>query len=284
MRRLIFASLIFLNILPLGQAGDISIQFSGGIKYGLLRDVNSGIRGYLGLYADSGTYYGGTVIDKTKSLHFVPNYSVGFSLKFNSDYSIGLDVGRIRANHMSEITIRYPDERPEDNAFVETTIDSVPIRLSVFRYYALNRAMKAYFAGGLEIYPTRFRSVNWPAGAGNTLHQSAHSIGLGLLYGAGLEIKVLSDIALVLEALGNYAKIGKLKGTLLAEGSSLPYEIKGTLYYWEQATTIGPDFQEIYSHLMIQESAPSGDPYSHVRSAKIDLSGFTLTAGVKIFF
>jgi len=284
MRRIIFAGLVFLNMLPLGQARDIAIKFTGGFKYGLLRDVNSGIQGYLGLYADSGTYNGGTVIDKTKSLHFVLNYSVGFSLKLNSDYSIGLDVGHIRANNMGEILIRYPDERPEDNAFVDTTIDSVPIRLSVFRYYILNRALNAYFVGGLEIYPTRFRSVNWPAGAGNTLHQSAHSIGLGLLYGVGLEIKVLSDIALVLEALGNYAKIGKLKGTLLAEGSSLPYEIKGTLYYWKQATNIGPDFQEIYSHLMIQESAPSGDPYSNVRSATIDFSGFTLTAGVKIFF
>jgi len=70
----------------------------------------------------------------------------------------------------------------------------------------------------------------------------------------------------------------------LAEGSSLPYEIKGTLYYWEQAINISPDFQETYSYLMIQESAPSGDPYSNVRSAKVDFTGFALTAGVKIFF
>jgi len=284
MRKVIFAGLIFLNMLPLGQAGDFSIKFTGGFKYGLFRDVNSGIRGYLGLYADSGTYNGGTLIDKTKSLHFVLNYSVDFALTLNSDYSIGLGVGHIRANKMSEIIIRYPDERPEANAIVETTIDAVPIRLSVFRYYTLNRALSAYFVGGMEIYPTRFRSINWPAGAGNTLHQNAHSIGLGLLYGAGLEIKAFPHIALVLEAQGNYAKIGKLKGTLLTEGSSLPYEIKGTLYYWEQAINIGPDFQETYSLLMIQESAPSGDPYSNVRSAKIDFSGFTLTAGVKIFF
>ena len=284
MRKTILICLILLCMLPLCKAGDISIILTGGIRYGFFGDVNSGIRGYLGLFSDSGTYNGGAIIDEIRSLHFSPYYSAEIGLGLGSGYSLGICVGQVRANNTSRITISYPDEIPEADGHVETVIKAIPFGLHIYRQYVLNRVLSAYFVGGVEVCPVKFRSVNWPAGQGNTFHQDAHSVGLGLLYGAGLEIKANSHIALILEARGNYEKVRAFKGTLLAGGSSLPYEETGVLYRWDQVVTIGPELQGTYTYLMIRETMPSGGVYSNVRSANIDLSGFALVAGIKIYF
>lgn len=284
MRKTILIGLILLCILPLCKAGDLSIILTGGIRYGLFGDVNAGILGYLGLFSDSGTYNSGVIIDEIKSLHFSPYYSAEIGFGLGSGYSLSICVGQVRVNNLSKITIRYPEEIPEANGRIETAINAIPLGMRIYRQYVLNRVLSAYFVGGVEVCPVRFRSVSWPAGQGNTIHQNAHSVGLGLLYGAGLEVKANSHIALILEARGNYEKVRAFRGTLLAEGSSLPYEETGVLYRWDQAVTIGPDLQGTYTYLMIRETMPSGDIYSHVRSANVDLSGFALAAGVRIFF
>ena len=279
MRKIVFIGLVFLFICHLGQAADFSIKIAGASKYCLFKDINRGIDGYLDFWADLSQSSGGIIIDNKKPLHFGLSYSFDLILGLNSSYSMGLGVGHVRARNRSEIIIRYTDGRPETSAVVETTIEAVPIRLSVFRDYHLNRSLNAFVVGGLEIYPARFQSSSWPAGPGDSHHQKAHSVGIGLLYGAGLEIKVLSHVALVLEAQGNYAKIGSFRGKRESGGSTLPHEVKGTLYFEEM--TFPPDIENAYPLLMIYETKPLGD---RVRSARVDFSGFSLSAGVKIFF
>lgn len=262
------------------QAADFSIKATGGFKYSLFKDVNSGIMGYLGVWADGLTSSGGIVTDRTEPLHFCSDYSVDFILSLDSPYGLALGVGYVRAKNRSEIFVRYSDGRPETSALVETTIEAVPIRLSVFRDFQLTRALNAYIMGGLEIYPTQFQSSSWPAGPGDSHRQKARSVGIGLLYGAGLEIKILAHVALVLEAQGNYARIANLKGTRKSGGSSLPHEVKGTLYYDELTFYFPPDIQKTYAQLMISESMPSGD---RARPGRVNFSGFALSGGIRIY-
>lgn len=245
-----------------------------------MKDINRGVNGYLDFWADLSQSSGGIITDNKKPLHLGMSYSMDFVLALDTAYSVGLGVGYVRARNRSEIIINYTDGRPETGAVVETMIEAVPIRLSVFRDYHLNRSLNAFVVGGLEIYPARFQSSSWPAGPGDSHQQKAHSVGIGLLYGAGLEIKVLSHVALVLEAQGNYAKIGSFRGKRESGGSTLPHEVKGTLYF-EETTYIPPDIENAYPLLMIYETKPSGD---HVRSARVDFSGFALSGGVRIFF
>jgi len=281
MRKIIFAGLIFLNMLPLGQAGDFSIKFTGGFKYGLFGDVNKGMNGYLGVWADGGASMGGDIVNNKRPLHCGPNYAIDFILKLNSSYSVALGVGYVRARNTSEIMILYPDERPDETASVEMAVEAVPIRLSVFRDFHIHRALNAYVMGGLEISPARFQSSYWPAGPGDSHRQKAHSVGVGLLCGAGLEIKALSRLAFIVEAAGNYAKISHFKGTRNSGGSTIPHEENGALYFYENTFFYPPDIQKTHALLMIHETRPTGDG---VRMGIVDFSGFAVSGGIRIYF
>lgn len=282
--RTLFFGLALLFLCRSGQAADLSIKISGGFRYGLFGDINSGLKGYLDICRDFGTYLGGTIIDKTGPLHFGADYSVDFLLNLGSSYSVGLGVGRVCMSRRSELTTLWPDERPESTAIVEAAVEAVPVTISLSKYFPLHRGLSAYFAGGLEVYPARFQSSYWPAGPGNSDHQKARSLGLGVFYGAGLEIKAFSRVAVFFEARGNYARIGGFKGTRRSAGSTLPYEEQGALYYYKVTINTTPGMPKQYPFLMIHETEPSEEVYGPVRSARVDFSGFALLGGIKIYF
>ena len=282
--RALFFGLGLLFLCRSGQAADLSIKIAGGFRYGLFGDINSGLKGYLDVWRDFGTYEGATIIDKTGPLHFGADYSVDFLLSLGSSYSVGLGVGRVCMSRRSELTTLWPDERPESTAIVEATVEAVPVTISLSKYFPLHRGLSAYFTGGLEVYPARFQSSYWPAGPGNSHHQKARSLGLGVLYGVGLEIKAFSRVALFFEARGNYARIGGFEGTRRSAGSTLPYEEQGALYYYKTTINTTPGMPKEYPLLMIHETEPSEEVYGPVRSARVDFSGFALLGGIKIYF
>jgi hypothetical protein len=245
-----------------------------------MKDINRGINGYLDFWSDLSRLSGGMITDNRKPVHFMMSYSFDLVLALDKAYSVGLGVGYVRARNRSDIVVNYANGSPEANSVVETTIEAIPIRLSVLRNYHLARSLNAFVECGIEIYNARYQSGFWPAGPGDSHHQKAHSIGMGLLYGGGLDIAVIKRLALVLEAQGNFARIGGFRGTRNSGGSSLPYEVKGTLYF-EDMTSIPPNVEKTYPLLMIYENKPAGD---HIRPARIDFSGFSLSAGLKILF
>jgi len=279
-RRVLLGGLILLGAFSRIRAADLSIIVTAGPKYSLLGDINKGKNGYLDIWADLLRSSGGAVIDNKRPVHLGLSYSVDFFLALDTAYSVGLGVGYVRARNRSEVLISFTDGRPETSAVVETSVESVPIRLNILRHFHLTRSLNAFVKGGLELHNAKFQSSSWPAGPGDSHRQKAHSIGIGLLYGAGLEIKAVRHVALVFEAQGNYAKIGGFSGTRDSGGSSLPYEVKGDLYF-EDMTSIPPDFEKTYPLLVIYENKPAGD---RVRPARVDLSGFSLSVGLKIFF
>lgn len=281
MRKTLLGCLIFLCCFPLGQAADFSIKITGGLKYSLFGDVNRGMNGYLDIWAAGGASMGGDIINNKKPLHFGMNYSIDFILRLNSSYRVGIGVGYVRARNTSDIIIQYPDERPEATASVERTVEAVPVRLSVFRDFHIHRALSAYLMGGLEISRARFLSSYWPAGPGDSHRQKAHSVGVGLLYGAGLELKALSRLAFIVEAAGNYAKISHFKGTRNSGGSTIPHEENGTLYFYENTFFYPPDIQKTHALLMIHETRPTGEG---VRMGRVDFSGFAVSGGIRLYF
>jgi hypothetical protein len=50
----------------------------------------------------------------------------------------------------------------------------------------------------------------------------------------GMELKLVRNIALVLDSQARYAKIGGFKGTKEEDFTFQPHVEKGTLYYWEE--------------------------------------------------
>jgi len=267
----------------MSQAADFSLKINGGLKYNLFRDINRGTDGYLSYWADLAIHNPLTealVVENRESFHIGTTYSCDLIMKINSEYSIGLGLGYLRANNQREILIQYPLRDGVDSyASVKTRVKALPIRFSVFRDYHFSQVFGAYVVAGLEFYLTNYESWMFPAGPGDSHHQKAKSVGLGLLYGLGLEIKVVPGFMFVLEAHGDYARISKLKGKRESGGSSLPYEEKGILYFSEITREIQPGVPRIYGELMIHEAKPSGDS---VRRGTVDFSGVALLAGIKI--
>jgi hypothetical protein len=273
MRRALLGCLLCLYCFPLGHAADLSIKITGGLKYGLFGDVNKGMNGYLDVWADGGESQGGDIVNRRRPLHFGASYSLDFIFKLDASYSVAVGVGFIRKRNISEIMILYPDERPDETASVDMAVETAPIRFSLFRNLQLHRALNTYFMGGIEIYLPRFQSYYWPAGPGDSHRQKAHSIGAGLLCGAGMEYKAFSRLAFIVEVVGNYAKISHFKGTRYSGGSTLPHEENGMLYFY--------NIQRDHALLFIHEIMPTGD---NARMARVDFSGFAVSGGIRVYF
>jgi hypothetical protein len=262
-------------------ADRISLKVTAGLNYAVYGDINAGARGYLNDWKDQVIFVGGSYVDNAKPLHTGPIYSVDLVYKIGSNYSVGLGVGYVRANNRSEVTLRWPSG-PETTAVALPDVRAIPIRLSVIKILPIDKMMDVFFAAGIDTYFAQYRSSNWPGGPGNVDHQKASAIGVGVRYGVGLDIKFASSLAFFLEGQGCYAKVRGFHGTLKSAGSTLPYEEHGTLYYYNFMG--GQGNQTPYPTVLIHDTKPSEDVYSNVRQARVDFSGFSVLAGIKIFF
>jgi len=92
-----------------------------------------------------------------------------------------------------------------------------------------------------------------------------------------LEFKITPKMAFILEGQGRYAKISGFEGTYEYTSSSGSWNAKGegTLYYML--------YDEKWPYLYICREKP-GAPYTNVREARVDFSGFTIRSGLKIRF
>jgi len=272
--------LIALVAFPAAGADRLSFKLTGGFNYSIFGDINDAAHGELYFWRDDVVRLGGSCVDRLKPLHTSPVYVVDLIYRINSQFSLGLGVGYVRAKNRSEITLVWPSE-PESTAGYYPDVRAIPLRLSVLQSVPLSQGMKLVFSAGGDIYFAQFRSSDMPGGAGNVNRQKASAVGVGLRYGVGLNIKITKLLGLVLEGEGRYAKIGGFRGTLDSAGSTLPHEEKGALYY--MVFMGGPGNLTPYPMVFVQETKPSEDFYSIVRKAKADFSGFSLLAGIRIF-
>jgi hypothetical protein len=244
-----------------------------------LRDINRGTNGYLDFWGDLARANGDLVAEDKNPMHFVSSYSVDLVVALGPEYSLVVGAGRFRTSGLSEIRITSSIGAPDATAKVETTLEAIPIKLSAIRNYHLARSLDTFIEGGFTINIAKYHSGYWPAGPGDSHIQNARALGIGLLCAAGLEIRPIKPVTLVLKAQGDYAKISGFKGTRNSGGSTIPHEVKGTLYY-EEFTFYGtPGEERVLPSVMIKEEKPTG-----AREARVDFSGLSLSVGMKISF
>jgi hypothetical protein len=102
---------------------------------------------------------------------------------------------------------------------------------------------------------------------------------LGFQGSLGFEYKVSSKMGLFFEAVGRYASFKNFDtatATSQSSGGDPPPDV-GKIYL---ATYTYPD--GTYSAFVISEAVPLPDPDVTYREPKIDLSGFSLQAGIRI--
>ena len=270
---------------PPGPSRGISfgLRLFGGMNYLAPGDVNEAIEeGLSSAYTDMAKLAGISVEGETKPINLGYDFGGDIIVNFTPRVGIGIGAGYIKGKKTSEIGFSNGGELTLTN---KPEMSAVPIRLGVFYTLPMNEMINVSFnaGGGLYLakYSYNFRLEEETGGEWTEYNDEASANGIGFHGGIGLEFNFSPNIAFVLEGRGRYAKIGGFEGTNKFEDSGgYSREEEGTLYYWKESMApLGK-----YTFLFCQKDEPSYATASDVREGKVDFSGFTLSAGIKIKF
>jgi hypothetical protein len=273
---------------PAAKASKLSVKLYGGYAHVLAGDVNDGSDFYfelLEIYSAEGF---GSFTGSYKPLHGGYNFGGDIIYQLSPKIGLGLGVGYMRNSSSSE-GIWTPEGSggpgPEITLTAAPTLTAMPIRLGVFFTTPLSKVLNltadagaAYYAG-LKLDATQGieESDQWEE---MRLEGSERSgIDIGFQGSLGLEYMLSPKLGLFVEAAGRYAKFKNFEMVTGTEVSSSgePDTTEGKLYI--AINTL--DTYEITGFTIVPTGEVADPEYYE---PKIDLSGFSLQAGIKIRF
>jgi len=264
----------------------LSIRLYGGYSHIAAADVNDGSRYYFDLveaYVAGGF---GTATGGYKPVHGGYNFGADVIYQISPALGIGLGVGYMRNASDSLVTFSEGTETVDITS--APTLTTMPIRLGLFFTVPMGQKLNltagagaAYYLG-LKLDATQgleFAADEWMR---MTLQASERNgADIGFHGSLGFEYMLSAKMGFFVEAVGRYAKF-KNFGTVtgISEDSLGGSDTtEGTLYI----VTDSFDGSEI-SMFEISDTEPIPGPGGTVREPKIDLSGFSLQAGIRIRF
>ncbi|MBE0461752.1 MAG: hypothetical protein IBX60_09000 [Candidatus Aminicenantes bacterium] len=281
---LIFFLFLFFIIRGISNAEKFGIKLTGGMSYLAVGDPNASLKGladFLKDQASLGDNIPESEFNEFKKIHFGLDLVGDVIIYLTPHFGISLGSGYIYGMEGKVINKRILGGQTFTE---EVKVSAIPVRLGV--YYSLPLSSRARFLlnGGVSYYFAKWSEAyrnEWSGGWFNTV-QEAKASGIGFHGGLGFEFNLVSNISFVLEEQGRYAKIGGFKGDKEFRAFIPGWEssTEGSLYYFEWL----PWTDNWYPMIQILEEEPIGDRIRKVRKAKIDFSGFTLRAGIKIKF
>jgi hypothetical protein len=257
------------------NAGQFSFRLFGGGGYLSGGDLNKGLQGWEDFY--TGLYDYNYSAEKTGSfnpVHLGFNFGGDVVFRLNSNWAVGLGTEFLEAKKTTNILFQSPAKTWDWEYYGK--LSAVPLILSVFYFLPLDDKFTLEFHAGLGYYFAKTQLDSRTKGSEtDTYIIDAKANGLGFHGGVGLEMKLASNVSLLVEAAGRYASISGFTGNVTMGGGG---GWDGTLYYFEGTTSYFGN----YSYIDLNISAPSGEAFTTVREAKIDFSGLSFRVGVVI--
>jgi hypothetical protein len=274
--------LLFSALLP---AQKFAVSFSGGMGYFAGGDLATGLQGENAYRSDGFNVDTGFTIPKTGlnfagEVIFYPwkNFGIGLGMEYQKtakESRIGFTIGSIDATETITPEVR-----------------AMPITLNLHYLIPLSSKLKVSISAGAGYYLTTLK-YNYASEFGigaqresETYAFQAKKGAIGCQGGLGLEFALSGRLAIVFNASGRYASISPFENGTWSNsrsGSFGEFSTSGSddafwIYDWLQNG-------KTYSRLAFQDIAPTGQQgMSNVRKAKIDLTGFAATLGLKIGF
>ena len=250
---------------------NFAVKLSAGMNYLALGDINAHLKGFSDFFKDQARLEDKTAEGEFKKIHLELDFEGDVIVYLTPQFGISLGSGYIYGKKGKDVNKIISVGKTFS---VEVKVSAIPVRLGA--YYSLPISSKAQFFlnGGVGYYFAKW-SEDWPE---LSLSKEANASGIGFYGGLGFEFNLASNIAFVIEAKGRYAKIGGFEGT--SKDTFFQYTKEGKLYYFEWF----PWTYKWYPMIDISKEEPSGDRIRNIREAKVDFSGFTLRAGIKINF
>jgi hypothetical protein len=269
----------------------IALRLFGGYGQVEAGDVNEGLDGYFELLKLYSAVGAGTTTGGYTALR--SGYDFGADLVFQITPRVGLGVGAswVRFSENSRITWSF-EGRSEDADISSTpTLSAIPIRLGLFLTLPLGKKLNLTIGAGAEAYTAlkleaRERLEGFASFEGDwvetTLSASRNAPldNLGFQGSLGFELMILPNTGFFIEALGRYARFENFeKATISARNNEGASEANAGRIYLETRTFDGMS----YSKFIVAETPPVSDSPGRVfTEPKIDLSGFSLRAGLRI--
>ena len=265
-----FVFILYLSLLLLFprliKAERFGLKLTGGINYLEVGDPNASLRGFADLTKDLAIFWGVTGEGEIEQIRNGLDLEGDIIFYLTPRFGISLGSGYIYGNKdkdtnkviLSGLTYAYGMK-----------MSAIPVRLGVYYSFPISSWGRFFLNGGLGYYFAKWsESIDWIA---STLDQEAKGSGIGFHGAVGFELKLVSHFAFILEGQGRYVKIGSF------EGKKLNF-IEGTLNYYESQFG-GKWYPKVD---VIDGLTPIG--IRNLREAKVDFSGFTFRAGIKINF
>ena len=272
------------------KSSSFSLRLYGGFSRIAAGDLNEGLDGYFELlelyFAGSGTQTGGY-----SPLH--TGYNVGADLVYQITPAIGIGLGAGYMRFSKDSFATWSDIETWDEIRLAgtPTLSAIPIRLGLFFDFPLGgdlnltaNAGAAYYAG-LKIDAFQRIDIFGVGGSWDEeiLRASRSSLAnLGFHGSLGLEYMLSPKTGFFVEVLGRSASFKNFDtATYSYRGLSGSGSTEGKIYLrterWSSAET--------WSLFIVSEDPPTSSPPDVVYTEpKIDLSGFSLQAGIRIRF
>jgi hypothetical protein len=269
---------------PAAKASKLSVKLYGGYSHVLAGDVNDGSDYYFEILEAYSAEGYGTVTGSYKPVHGGYNFGGDIIYQLSPKIGLGLGVGYMSNSSDSLGTWEY--ELDAVTLTAASTLTAMPVRLSLFFTTPLSNKLNLTADAGADYYAQvkleatqglEFAADDWMDMTVEGCERSGMDIGFhGSL---GLEYMLSPKLGLFVEAAGRYAKLKNFElVTGTSENSSGELDtIEGKLYIY----TDDFDTYEISGFTIVETGDPVDPEY---REPKIDLSGFSLQAGIKIRF
>lgn len=252
----------------------VQISFSGGGNFFFGGDLNKGAQGLADLYED---IFSAQRNGEIRPAHL--SYIAGgeLTIRLHPSVFLGIGVDYFKGKKESQVEfIRGPA------SYVFTTcpkIQAIPIKLMISYFpipsFYIKSGIEYYFAQCTYYYHIQMDDF-WENWEGKSKAQE-----LGLMGGLGIVQNVFSHLSVFLEGIGRYAKIRGFKGTnYFKDSTGFSSSEEGTLYIYQGQISE----EKSYPLLFIRKKRPAEAGVLNPALAMIDLSGFSLTAGIRIHF
>lgn len=277
-----------------------SLKVSYGTRYHYWGDMNKHLESYnqSSLYKLTRMFFPELITGETRALkNFSPDWEVELRADIGRSFALSLATSSsVHQKNENSITCKersYMGER-ETFAYLKPQAEvSMPIRLGINYTLPFIPRLNIIFNLGIGYYSARiseyryekvttfypgfaYESIYWETRYWETEPKGA----IGVHSGIGVEFSPHKNFAFVVEIQGRYLKINNLKGSIQTENETALKTAKGTLYYYGYSIVHAWFWGKNYKDLTIWQEPTYGS--GDIRKAVLDLSGFSLRAGIRI--
>jgi opacity protein-like surface antigen len=301
-RRLMFGYLLFFLLTFSNRAASageaqnfkprLNIKLSGGPSYFNIGDVNTYLMTYDTYLSEMTDYRGGEI----KTVHHGSDLEAELRWDLNSKFALSAGIGYIYGKNKIIFSFVGPfpfDTRVFPNKqdyVISLEIKNVPLELGIYYTLPFHSRINLFLNGGLGYYFSKviLYKCHYSASYGLLMVYYSkeekfelNSKSFGFYGGIGLEYNIANNLALVLEVKGRYARANP-QGKKISSWFEGPWTIEeGNLYIGER-NLLYEGYGEHCPDLIFSKSKPIGDEFQNMREAILDLSGFSLRAGIRI--